>query len=1158
MLGEESATEPLTKILDTIAEGVVYQEASGEIRLWNRSAEKIFRLPADQALGQTSLSRNWNMICQDGKPCPGDQHPSMITLATGRPLEGQVRGLKWADGSVTWISINTQPVFKPGREKPIAVVISFTDFTQRMLAENALIDSNERYQTFIENAEEAIFRSEFREPVDVSLGVEEQIVAVNANSYVAECNSALANLYGLEAVEDLIGCGTARLFDGNTPASREVIRKFIESGYRTVSSENEITSATGRKKHVIVNSVGLVENGRLVRTWGSVRDITRRKQAEDAARQSESRLKMALEAASAEIWEWNPDNSDEMRAREFPGRRRVDKTEPDDRTRRRSVLEADWPKVEAALREAATNQSTLKIEWRSRATDGSIRWFMTLGRPQYENDKLSKYVGVAVDVTEVKLAQEALNESKLFLDNISDLAYLIDNRGNILWANPAAEKFTGRPLAEIIGQPVAALLIESDRSILQQVYERVLDGESLEGVFSFKSGVACNFTALPKRNDQGHIVGVFGVARDISESLANERALRESEDKFATAVKHAPMLMTMSDLETGALIEVNEAWCASSGHTRSEALGRTAVDLGWLTMEQREDLRAKLLEQGFLRNMELKVHNKSGEPVYALVNTALVSLAGRRIMLTSALDITDSKNTEQRLRESEEIFRRTFRTSPDSININRLGDGLYIDINDGFTRMTGFTREDVAGKTSADIQIWNDPADRLKLVQSIIDKGYCENLEAQFRRKDGSLLTALMSASLIHLNGEAHTINVTRDISELKQAQAEKERLEAQLNQAQKMEALGTLAGGIAHDFNNILASIIGHSELALDELPADSTAAGKIRRVVKAGGRAKDLVTQILTFSRKLEPELKSIDLNQIVDQTKIMLGRAIPKMVDIERRLAENLWPVNADSGQMIQLVMNLWTNASDAMPDGGRLVIETANVTLDQPNGDEWTDKGTGKFVRLTISDTGCGMDRETQKHIFDPFFTLKEVGKGTGLGLATVYGIVKNHCGQIECRSEPGRGTTFRIYLPAADTDPTEPIRAKDPGQVLDGNETILLVDDEMDLRQLGQAILNRQGYRVLLAQTGEEALEIYDRQRSGIDLIILDISMPGMGGKACLERLLQIDPGIKVIIASGYSLNGAVADVTASGAAAYIAKPFSRSDLLQLIRKTLDQ
>ena len=331
------------------------------------------------------------------------------------------------------------------------------------------------------------------------------------------------------------------------------------------------------------------------------------------------------------------------------------------------------------------------------------------------------------------------------------------------------------------------------------------------------------------------------------------------------------------------------------------------------------------------------------------------------------------------------------------------------------------------------------------------------------------------------------------------------------------------------------------------------------IDEIIKAGERAKDLVIQILTFSRKMEPELKPTDLNRIIDQTEKMLTRTLPKMVVIDHHLAEDAWLVNADPSQITQVLMNLCTNANDAMPDGGRLIIETRNVTLDKEYSDQHAGALPGDYVQLSVSDNGQGMSKDVLEHIFDPFFTQKEVGKGTGLGLAMVYGIVKNHGGYIMCYSELGLGSVFKVYLPAIRSieEPETPVVGL-AEEKCGGDETILFVDDEDGIRELGMTILAGQGYQVLSAETGEEALAVYGQSGTEIDLIVLDISMPGMGGHKCLKELLKFDPEAKVIITSGYSRNGRLKDVIAGGAVGFIPKPFTMSEILNTVRKALDE
>ena len=402
-------------------------------------------------------------------------------------------------------------------------------------------------------------------------------------------------------------------------------------------------------------------------------------------------------------------------------------------------------------------------------------------------------------------------------------------------------------------------------------------------------------------------------------------------------------------------------------------------------------------------------------------------------------------------------------------------------------------------------------------------------------------------------------MNFISDFTEQHLAEAEHARAEEQLRQAQKMEALGTLAGGIAHDFNNILSAIIGYAELAMEDAQQAGLEAKSISEILKAGERARDLVIQILTFSRKLEPETRPVNLNEVVRQTERMLSRTIPRMIEIELRLEEDLWLTQADPGQLLQVLMNLATNAVDAMPEGGQLLIETENLFLEKTLNDPHLRLLSGDYVKLRVVDTGHGMDRQTMDQMFDPFFTRKGVGKGTGLGLATVYGIVKNHRGSIICRSEPGQGTAFQVYLPAAPAGWQEVSQTGSPEEVVvGGRETLLLVDDEQPIRDLSRELLARQGYRILLAASGEEALDVYREQGDEIDLVVLDVSMPGMGGLRCLQELRTINPELKVIIASGYSLNNDPGGMLASEASAFILKPFSRIALLGSVREVLDR
>jgi CheY-like chemotaxis protein len=330
-----------------------------------------------------------------------------------------------------------------------------------------------------------------------------------------------------------------------------------------------------------------------------------------------------------------------------------------------------------------------------------------------------------------------------------------------------------------------------------------------------------------------------------------------------------------------------------------------------------------------------------------------------------------------------------------------------------------------------------------------------------------------------------------------------------------------------------------------------------KLQAIEASAQRASELTQRLLVFGRKVESQLKPIDLKQEVVQVSKMLERTIPKMIEIELSLAENLRIINADPVQIEQIMMNLGVNARDAMPEGGKLSFETEDVTLDESFCITHLGSKPGEYVLLKVSDNGVGMEKELQEHIFEPFFTTKETGKGTGLGLAMVYGIVKSHGGYITCESEPNHGTTFNIYFPAIEKEQEKRKSKEVEARIKGGSETLLLVDDEENIRNLGVELLTSFGYNVTTAPDAERALEIYDKENGKIDLVILDLNMPGMGGRRCLEKLIKMDPTIKIIVASGYSVNGPTKDVIEAGAKGFVGKPFEVKEMLQVIREILD-
>ena len=640
---------------------------------------------------------------------------------------------------------------------------------------------------------------------------------------------------------------------------------------------------------------------------------------------------------------------------------------------------------------------------------------------------------------------------------------------------------------------------------------------------------------------------------EIREKQKTQEALRESEEKFSKVFQSDLVTVSIRDLETGVFVDMNDQVAELYGMPREEIIGRSLLDLGLLDLsrERHDQWVQALLKQRSMKNLELEYHKKSGEKGTILNSTEIIELGGRPHILSISQDITERKRSEEKLKAGEERLRAILEANPDPTVVYN-GTGLTTYLNPAFSRVFGWTWEELK-----DRRIPFVPEDQRALSISMIKELYAEGRPIQFETRrltrDGRTIDVVISAAAIKgPDGEAAgmVVNIT-DVTERKL-------LEAQLRHSQKMEALGTLTGGIAHDFNNLLQAISGFSQLIHTSPSADDKIRFQAEEIYNAAHRGADLVKRLLTFSRKVEPSLAPLDLNHEVEQAVLMLERIIPKMIGIETRLEPDLQPINGDSAHLEQLLLNLGVNARDAMPEGGKIVIETRTYEATGSEDISPALLAGGTYALLIFSDTGQGMDRETLERIFEPFFTTKKFGQGTGLGLASVYGIVKSHHGHITCESSPGEGTVFRLYFPEICLleTPAQPV-AKARMMVLSGGETILLIDDEEPIRELVQEMLYRQGYQVLTAANGEEGVELFARNKEEIALVVLDLLMPGMGGQKTMEKLLELDPEVRVIIASGYSTPQEIRKVMSAGAAGFVAKPYRLGKLLKAVRETLD-
>jgi PAS domain S-box-containing protein len=436
------------------------------------------------------------------------------------------------------------------------------------------------------------------------------------------------------------------------------------------------------------------------------------------------------------------------------------------------------------------------------------------------------------------------------------------------------------------------------------------------------------------------------------------------------------------------------------------------------------------------------------------------------------------------------------------------------------------------------------------------DPGYNprRTMELDYYCKDG---TTLCSENIFSIIRDKSGIPVsilceTQDITERKRAEKEKSILEERLRRADKMEAIGTLAGGIAHDFNNLLMGIQGNASMILMNLNQSQPDYERVKQIEEHVQSGADLTRQLLGFARGGRFEVKPSDMNAIIEKASFMFGRT-RKEISLHRKPGQDLWSVEVDRGQMEQVFMNLFVNALQAMPGGGDIYLETQNLLLSEQQG-LFLSMNPGKYVKITVTDTGTGMDDKTRERIFDPFFTTKAMGRGTGLGLASVYGIIKGHLGIINVYSEPGHGTTFTIYLPASEKEVEK--EKTSSGEIVLGRETILLVDDEKMVLDVNRKLLETLGYNVYAANSGQEALAVFTEKKNTIDLVILDLIMPGMSGGEIFNRLREIHPGIKILLTSGYSLNGKAQTIMDRGCNGFLQKPFHREHLSGKVREVL--
>ncbi len=794
-----------------------------------------------------------------------------------------------------------------------------------------------------------------------------------------------------------------------------------------------------------------------------------------------------------------------------------------------------------------------RYEYRGIRKDGTVRWLeMVASRIEYRGK--SAIHGAIADITRRKHAEKALRESEEQYRNLfeqsRDAIYITTREGKFLEVNQAFLDLFGYTREEINHLKAQETYANpDDRSEFQHDIEQKGSVRDFTVSLCKKDGaeMQCLLTATLRRADDGRILGYQGIIRDITEHKQAEEALQASETEKRAILDAMSDIVLFHDTDLS-IRWGNEAAGLSLDKTPQELVGCCCYELWHGQSEPCQGCPVLVaLETGVnARNIMATPDGRRWEITGEPVKDSDGNVAGA---IEIARDITQHKLAEDALHREKEKFRVLVEESPFGVSMLEK-DGTYKYINPRFIEIFGYTLEDIPTGREWFERAYPDQEYRNQVISAwISDLKEAELGEARPRTftvtcKDDSEKVILFRSVTM---GTGDQFILYEDITERK-------RLEEQLQLAQKMEALGTLAGGIAHNFNNLLMSIIGNTSLALFETDPAHPQYEKLKNIEKLVESGSKLTKQLLGYAREGRYEIIPLSLNRLVKETSATFGTT-KKEITIHQKLAEDLFPIEADQGQIEQALWNLYVNSADAMPGSGDLFLKTTNVTHKDMTGKLYKPK-PGNYALLTVTDSGVGMDKKTMDHIFEPFFTTKGLGKGTGLGLASVYGIVKSHGGYIDVDSKKGHGTSFKIYLPASDKKATKAKRAAP--EILGGKETVLLVDDEDIVLDVGTQMLEKMGYKVLVAKSGKETIDIYKANRNKIDMVVLDMIMPEMSGGKAYDRIKQIDPNVRVLLSSGYSREGKATEILERGCNGFIQKPFSMKELSRRVREILDE